>query len=217
MIYVFLSFFLSFCTLAQENTEQLPTDILPPGLIEEPQNNPLDLLDLKDHIKSLEERIERLEKLLDILRGPQTTEPEVKNDHNKEQIFAPKDPVSDFEKIKLLTITKDQNLESAIELFKTTYKDHPLVPKVHFFLADYYYVQKNYEKSIKLIKEGLETYKDSPEEGRAIWILALSLMETGKQTEACVALKKVLSLPEKSLSNDIKQNALQKIRSFNCQ
>ena len=191
-----------------------PTDILPPEAIEQSSNSQSNF---EKRISVLEQKIERLEKIVGAFF--ESLEEESDLDEPVEEMNSNnhlKDPVLEFEKIKQLAIAKSPTLEEKIEAFKTTYKDHPLVAKAHFFLADYYYSQKEYEKAIPLIKEGLVSYKGSPETGKGIWILALILVEMGKNNEACVSLKKILSLSEEEASSDLKQNATEKLRVLSC-
>lgn len=221
---IYLIFFLSFFAFSLNSNgiekaiqdikpDEEATSILPPDVIPDDPNPSLG--DAQDRIRGLEERVDRLERLIEILRSsnqniadaPKDKAPSPKKTDND-------DPVAEFESIKQLAIQKDPNIENIVNAFREKYKKHPLAAKSYFFLADYFYSQKEYEKAIALIKKGLVEYKDSPEEPRAIWILSLTLSEIQKPDQACVALKKLLSLP--SVSVDLRDNATKQIQLLNC-
>lgn len=226
---IYLIFFLSFFIFSLNSNgiekaiqdikvDEEATSILPPDVIPDDPNPSLG--DAQDRIRVLEERVDRLEKLIEILRSSNQSVSDAPKDKASEA-KAPSskktdkgDPVAEFENIKQLAIQKDPNIENMVNAFREKYKSHPLAAKAYFFLADYYYSQKEYEKAISLIKKGLVEYKDSPEEPRAIWILSLTLSEIQKPDQACVALKKLLSLP--SVSVDLRDNATKQIQLLNC-
>ncbi len=226
---IYIIFFLSFFAVPldanviekaiQNVSDQEATSILPPDIV--PEDGVPSLGDVHDKIRTLEEKVDRLEKLIEILRSSNNSNlaGEIKEKSLDFHETLPEsasegDPVSEFEKIKQLAIQKDPDIENIIKNFTKTHKAHALAAKAYFFLADYYYSQKEYEKAISLIKKGLVEYKDSPEEPRAIWILSLTLSELKKPDQACVALKKLLSLP--SISVDLRDNATKQIQLLNC-
>ncbi len=223
MVYFFLIFLASHGLIAQSQTDahlDAPTDILPPEAIEESSRNEPsfeNLFILQNKISILEKKVERLEEIVESLQAPLKNPIDQNNPLDEDpQYQSLKDPVLDFGKIKQLAIAKSPKLEELVEKFKIQYKDHPLVAKAHFFLADYYYAGKEYDKSIKLIKEGLILYKGSSETGKGIWVLSLILIEMGKNNDACVSLKKLLSLSQQEVSSDLRQNATEKLRALNC-
>jgi TolA-binding protein len=227
-------FFLIFSNTVIGNQDQIypqnnPVSLLPPTS----QNMSLDSnLALTQRIEKLEDEVERLKQIVDVLRitidenkgsvvttgpisPPAPSKPEPRKKEEIFQFVPQNDPVADFEKIKKMAISKDANIDEAVNIFKSSYKDTPLVPKVHFFLADYYHSRGDYERSIALVKDGLALYPKSSQEAAGIWTLFLNFKSLGKTTDACITLKKLVSLDTAPM--DLKTNAYQYIQRLNCQ
>lgn len=174
----------------------------------------IDVLNRK--IEGLEKKIEELEEALSQKEAGATTQTkkEQKDDGHSIDSFNSSDASADFEKIKQMAINKNPEIDYAVELFKKNHKGNTLCAKVHFFLADYWYSQKDYPKTLELIKKGLSEYKGSKEEPKAVWLLGLTFHEMGQKKESCVAFKKLESL--KDVDADLKTNAQQKSKEFEC-
>ena len=201
----------------EEHQEASETVIRDYTLDAQPINTETQIDVLNRKIEGLEKKIEELEETLSQKEASDTTQtkkdPKDDGGHSIDS-FSSSDASADFEKIKQMALNKNPEIDHAVELFKKNHKGNGLCAKVHFFLADYWYSQKDYIKTLELIKKGFSEYKGSKEEPKAVWLLGLTFHEMGQKKESCVAFKKLESL--KDVDADLKTNAQQKSKEFEC-
>ncbi len=75
--------------------------------------------------------------------------------------------------------------------FLSAYPDHPLAANASYWYAETYYAQDKFADSSRLFAESFQKYPKGPKAADSVLKLGLSLAESGKPKDACIALKQI--------------------------
>ncbi|MEC7513856.1 MAG: tol-pal system protein YbgF [Pseudomonadota bacterium] len=105
--------------------------------------------------------------------------------------------------------------EAAFEAFLTEHPQDNLAGNAQYWLAETYYVRKQFEQAAIVFAAGYQNYPDNIKAADNLLKLALSLARIDKQQDACVALKQLGEKFPKAPSN-IRRRAAGEGRRLGC-
>ncbi|MGB1007328.1 MAG: tol-pal system protein YbgF [Thalassobaculaceae bacterium] len=105
--------------------------------------------------------------------------------------------------------------EAAFEAFLTQHPQDNLAGNAQYWLAETFYVRKQFEQAAMAFAAGYQTYPDNIKAPDNLLKLALSLARIDKQEDACVALKQLGEKFPKAPSN-IRRRAAGEGRRLGC-
>jgi len=89
---------------------------------------------------------------------------------------------------------KNRDYEGSRKKFETFLREHPnhvLSANSKYWLGETYYVQGNFTQAAKEFAQGFQNFPDSSKSPDMLLKLGLSLSNTGKKEEACIALSQL--------------------------
>lgn len=81
--------------------------------------------------------------------------------------------------------------QSQFANFMKAYPDHPLAANASYWYAETYYTDKDYTNAARLFAESYQKFPKGSKAADSVLKLGLSLAESGKPQDACIALKQL--------------------------
>ncbi len=104
---------------------------------------------------------------------------------------------------------------SQFEDFLRQYPNHVLSANSKYWLGETFYVEGDYNRAAKTFAQGFQKYPDSAKSADMLLKLGLSLSNTGKKEEACIALSQ-LPVRFKAGPQDILDRGVDEMDALNC-
>lgn len=101
------------------------------------------------------------------------------------------------------------------EDFLSQYPNHVLSANSKYWLGETFYVEGDFDKAAKTFAQGFQAYPDSAKSADMLLKLGLSLSNTGKKEEACIALSQ-LPIRFKAGPQDILDRGVDEMDALNC-